>query len=221
MSESIFRALKNLSYREKDLIPQKAGHFWKSIEGKLFIAHIAIMLFCVASIGMYYLTRIDTFKFLSLISYGFSYISYFFSPIASIIINRKKISYFIGNPTATFLDDAKNKSKLRRRYISFLQTKKTSELKIALIHLQEVKSCLEKRTSSLIGNINNFGLFPGLIALVISSSQFNNSKYDWLLVVIASTSILYFFAFIMNLIALKQDSYIRLLKFVIEDHKVN
>jgi hypothetical protein len=217
LSESVFRALRSLSYREKQYINKDVPSYYSTVAGKGMLVSIFLILVSLLFAIGYRLTGLDWLKLISLVTIVLSYISYYSQPFILMYENRRTISKAISNPVVIQLENAAITMPIRRHYKKYLVSRKSEDLKFTLGLLENHKNDFENRVSLLVGSIDKFGLTPGLLALIASWDKLQNITYDWVLALAYVVPFLYAFAIYCRMTILKFESYISLLKLTIDE----
>ncbi|MBU2895806.1 hypothetical protein [Vibrio hepatarius] len=217
MSESIFRGLRCLSYREKQCINKDIPSYFSTLAGKAMLVSFLIVFVSLLFAVGYKLTELNWLKHISLVTIVLSYISYYSQPFISMYENRNTILKAISNPVVIQLENAAVTMPIRRRYKKYLMSRKLGDLKLTLDLLENQKNDFEHRVSLLVGNLEKFGLTPGLLALIASWDKLQNITYDWVLAIAYIVPLLYVFGIFCRLTISKFELYISLLKLTIDE----
>ncbi|WP_133280433.1 hypothetical protein [Vibrio parahaemolyticus] len=219
MTRSIYRSLRTLSYREKEIRKQKFPKFSSTLTGKVQLLSFGLFAVAFLSVFAYYLSEVELIKTISMFTLLLAYIANISQPIFALFENRKSIVRFIDNPLIKYFESAEETSYIRARYIRYLARKPVQDIKLVLSQLEEEKSDLVKRISLLVGSIDKFGLMPGLIALAASWDKIENINYDWVLAIAYAVPVFYGFAIFGHLIVTKLQSHITLLELVVDENE--
>ncbi|TQP30147.1 hypothetical protein FLL93_17890 [Vibrio cholerae] len=217
VTRSIYRSLRTLSYREKEIRKQKFPKFSSTLTGKVQLLSFGLFAVAFLSVFAYYLSKVELIKTISIFALLFAYIANISQPIFAIFENRKSIARFIDNPLIKYFESAEETSYIRARYIRYLTRKPLHNIKLVLSQLEEEKSDLVTRISLLVGSIDKIGLMPGLIALAASWDKIENIKYDWVLAIAYAVPVFYGFAIFGHLVVTKLQSHITLLELVVDE----
>ncbi len=185
----------------------------------LFFISIIILLISI----VIQLTNIYTIKshFISNISLLFLMISYIFivaQPLFFVLIHKKTIKKIISNPFDVLLHNSKKCAVNDLRIIKSLRTKSKKELELLKLELIAEKNESEKRVSLLIGAIEKIGIFPGILALIVTVSKIEISPNDnWILAIAYSIPVFYFIGLVIQGCLSQFSRSIQLIDYVINE----
>ncbi len=146
MTRSIYRSLRTLSYREKEIRKQKFPKFSSTLTGKVQLLSFGLFAVAFLSVFAYYLSKVELIKTISIFTLLLAYIVNISQPIFALFENRKSIARFIDNPLIKYFESAEETSYIRARYIRYLARKPLHDIKLVLSQLEEEKS------EGLVGN---------------------------------------------------------------------
>ena len=212
MSESIYRALTNLSAREAK--PKKIIN--KSILNKPDILSISVILI---SLIVFIIASILKNKILVNISVIILFIGYaglLLSPIYLAFYHRKKLCKNVKNPLGVIINNAKQSHDLDSKYINYFVSKEKEALERVFLELNSEKESFATRVSLIIGAIEKVGLFPGVIAFFITLSKIDNIEFDWVLTIAYAIPILYFMGVYSHFLINRMNRHIELIKYAIQ-----
>ncbi len=90
---------------------------------------------------------------------------------------------------------------------------------MVLLELKSEKQSFSNRVSLVIGAIDKIGLFPGILALIISLANFNSMEQDWVLAVAYAMPFLYLFGVYAHLLINRINRYIAIIEYVLQCKK--
>ncbi|WP_421260374.1 hypothetical protein [Aeromonas sp. 600774] len=91
------------------------------------------------------------------------------------------------------------------------------ELKYISNRMKTERNTLNSKVSLLIGGIDKIGIFPGLVAVLISLNQISNSgASSWAQPIAYASIILYIFGFLFQNAIIRADEKIQLIDFIID-----
>lgn len=219
MTDSIYRSLKNLSYREIKLRKESKPKYTSTFVWKFQLASMLMMVMSILSALIYALVKIELLKYISVYGLAITYLIYFSTPVVVLIENRNSIVNFLSNPMIDYFSNAEISSNLRLKYLNYLLKKSDVALKLTLNQVRDEKYNLENKISLMVGSIDKVGLTPGLIALAASWDKIENIKYDWVLVIAYTIPLLYAFSIFCYMTLYRLQSYIEFLELVIDEKR--
>jgi hypothetical protein len=217
MSESIYRALKNLAARE--LKPNKT--FVRGIINTATISYLIPIGLISVSLVILIINKKMEFELLNwiaLIILFLGYLGVLMHPIVLIFHYKRSIYNFMNNPLSVIIDNTKRNHKLDEKYLKYFFSREKANLERTLIELKAEKDSFEKRTSILVGSIDKIGLFPGIVTLIMSISKINEKiELNWVTAIAYATPIIYLLGVYAHVLISTMNRHIELIKYVIEN----
>ncbi len=212
MSESIYRALTNLSAREAN--PKKSVS--KSLLKQPDILSTVVILISLIIFVIASFLEIKIMAHIAIIILFIGYIGLFLSPIYLAFYYRKKLRKYVRNPLGIIIDNAKQSHKLDSKYLNYFISKEKGALEKVFLELNSEKESFATRVSLVSGAIEKVGLFPGIIAFFITLSKIDNVEFDWVLSIAYAIPILYFMGGYSHVLINRMSRHIELIKYAIE-----
>jgi len=214
MSESIYRALTNLSARETNQRKMDSKSLLKQPDRLSVIAIVISLIIFIFASTLCSETKLVAYIALLILFIG--YLGLLLSPIYFAFYHRKKIIKYVSNPLGLIINNAKQNHELDSKYLNFFLSKEKKALEKVLLQLNAEKESFTTRVALIIGAIEKIGLFPGIVAFFITLSTIDNVKFDWVLTIAYVIPILHFMGVYSQFLINRMSRHIELIKYAIE-----
>lgn len=151
-----------------------------------------------------------------------SYVGIIIQNIMMLFVNRTDFIELFSRPFSLIISNTVATVRYESVLYRALMYRSTQEIKYILNRLKAERNVLSNKISLLIGGIEKIGLFPGLVAMLMSFGQLgNNNVPSWVEPIAYASIALYIFGFLFHNAIIRADEKIQLLDFIIEMKESN
>ncbi|MDX7845810.1 hypothetical protein SJS51_19955 [Aeromonas caviae] len=188
---------------------------WSNIIFKILVVlPLALSLLCLG-INLYFDS--NGIAFTGLIFLFVSYIGTILQHLLVLFANWKEFIKVLSKPFGLIIHNTKVTVRYDALLYKALMYFSTQELKYISSRMKTERNTLHSKVSLLIGGIDKIGIFPGLVAILISFNQTgNNGVSSWAQPIAYVSIILYIFGFLFHNAIIRADEKIQLIDFIID-----
>lgn len=188
---------------------------WSNIIFKVLVVLPLTLSFSCLGINLYFDSK--EIAFIGLILLFTSYIGTMLQHLLILLANWHNIIKILSKPFSVIIHNTKVKVRYDALLYKVLMYYSMQELKYISNRMKAERNTLTSKVSLLIGGIDKIGIFPGLVATLISLNQIGSSgASSWAQPIAYASIILYIFGFLFHNAIIRSDEKIQLIDFIID-----
>ncbi|MFM5760783.1 hypothetical protein [Aeromonas hydrophila] len=188
---------------------------WSNIVFKVLVVLPIILSFLCLVINLYFDS--NHIALTGLILLFASYIGTILQHLLILFANWQDFIKTLSKPFSLIIHNTKVTVRYDALLYKALMYFSMQELKYISSRMKNERNTLNSKVSLLIGGIDKIGIFPGLVATLISLNQIGNSgASSWVQPIAYASIILYIFGFLFHNAIIRADEKIQLIDFIID-----
>lgn len=188
---------------------------WSNRIFKVLVVLPLMLSFLCLGINLYFDN--NDIAFTGLILLFVSYIGTMLQHLFILFANWQDFIKVLSKPFSLIIHNTKVTVRYDALLYKALMYFSMQELKYISSRMKTERNTLNSKVSLLIGGIDKIGIFPGLVAILISFNQIGNSgASSWAQPIAYVSIILYIFGFLFHNAIIRADERIQLIDFIID-----